>query len=263
MIEASINGVSGNLILDTGAPYLVLNKTYFRKGFTETDQVASGITGKGGDVLKTFVKKFQLQELYYENVEADITNLAQIENSKGVKVLGLMGTNLFTEFEMLIDTRRDALILYKLDRQGERFYRGDAPQTADVKIPFMLSNNIIYIDGMIQEKSLRFCFDSGAEVNVLNTKVNKKVLDDFIVQRRSLLVGSGGQRAEVINGIIKAAEIGGHSFATMQTYLTPLGELQRIYDNYFDGILGYPLMFNGTVGINFKKKEFSMYLYGK
>jgi 5S rRNA maturation endonuclease (ribonuclease M5) len=262
MIEASINGVSGNLILDTGAPYLVLNKTYFRKGISETDQVSTGITGKGGDVLKTTVKKFQLQELYYENVEADITNLAQIENSKGVKVLGLMGTNLFTEFEMLIDSRRDVLILYKLDKKGERINKDDLLKQADINIPFTLLNNIIYIDGSIKEKSMRFCFDSGAEVNVLSTKVSKTVLNEFIVQRRSMLVGSGGQRAEVINGIIKAAEIGGHSFATMQTYLTPLGELQRIYDNYFDGILGYPLMFNGTVGINFKKKEFSMYLYG-
>ncbi len=261
MIEATINGVSGNLILDTGAPYLVLNKTYFRKGLSETNQVATGITGKGGEVVKTTVKKFQLQELYYENVEADITNLAQIENSKGVKVLGLMGTNLFTEFELIIDTRRDQLILYKLDRNGERIFKGNETEKAAIQVPFLLTNNIIYLEGIINEKNLRFCFDSGAEVNVLSSSVNKKVISNFMVQRRSLLVGSGGQRLEVINGILKQVDVGGHSFAYMQTYLTPLADLQQVYDNYFDGILGYPLMFYGAVGINFKKKEFSMYLY--
>ncbi len=261
MIEVSINGESGNLILDTGAPYLVLNKTYFRKGATKTDQVANGITGPGGDVSTTKVKRLQLQELYFENVEADITNLAQIENSKGVKVLGLMGTNLFSEFEVLIDVRSDVLTIFKLNKQGIRLDSSEIYKQADFTIPIDVRNNIIYIEGNINDKKMRFCFDSGAEVNVLSTKVNKHVLEEFVVQRRSLLVGSGGQRAEVISGVVKQVNIGAQNFMTMHTYLTSLVELQRIYDHYFDGILGYPLMFNGSVSINFKKKEFSMYLY--
>ncbi|NQX92801.1 MAG: hypothetical protein HRT74_11885 [Flavobacteriales bacterium] len=30
LIEAEVDGVKGNFIFDTGAPYLVLNETYFR-----------------------------------------------------------------------------------------------------------------------------------------------------------------------------------------------------------------------------------------
>ena len=261
MVEVTINGERGNLILDTGAPYLVLNKTYFRKGLRETNLVASGITGSGGDVSTTKVKKLQIQELYYENVEADITDLAQIENSKGVKVLGLMGANLFSEFEIIIDVRRDLMVLFKLDKQGKRIENEANYELPDLKLPITIQNNILYIDGKIHEKKLRFCFDSGAEVNVLNTKVDKDVLEDFAARRRSLLVGSGGKRAEVISGVVKDVNLGDQHFITMQTYLTPLADLQRIYENYFDGILGYPLMYYGSVGINFKKKEFSMYLY--
>ncbi len=261
LIEATINGVSGNFILDTGAPYLVLNKTYFRSGSSKTDLVASGISGKGGDVSTLTVKKLQVQELFYENVEADVTNLAQIENSKGVKILGLMGTNLFLQFEMEIDARRDLLILYKLNKNGERLVNSSIARIPDIVLPMLLVNNIVFIDGKIKEKPLRFCFDSGAEVNILSSNAPRKVIAEFKVLRRSVLLGAGGQRAEVLAGVVKQVDIGGHTFTAMQTYLTSISELQKVYASYFDGILGYPLLFNSVVSLNFKKKEFSMYLY--
>lgn len=261
MVEATINGITGNFILDTGAPYLVVNKTYFRDDIIKTNLVSAGITGSGGEVQRTLVKKLQIQELFYENIEADIANLAPIENSKGVKVLGLLGTNLFTQFEIIIDLRNDNLTLYKLNKQGERIYKDSTIIVPETKMPFTLTNNIIFINGKVNEKNLSFCFDSAAEVNVLSTNVNKKIVEDFVIARRSILVGSGGQKAEVITGVVKQIDIGGQQYNNMQTYLTSITELQKVYSTYFDGIIGYPLMFYGSVGINFKKKEFSMYLY--
>lgn len=261
MVEATINGVSGNFILDTGAPYLVLNKTYFRDKMSKTDLVASGITGKGSEVGRTKIDKLQVQELYYENVEADISNLAQIENSKGVKVLGLLGTNLFTQFEISIDVRRDVMQLYKLSKSGERLFKEQSQVNPDLQLPFELINNIIFIDGKIKEKALRFCFDSGAEVDVLSSTANRKVLTEFKVLRRSVLVGSGGQRAEVLSGVLKQLQLGNHNFIALQTYLTNLNDLKTAYATYLDGVLGYPLLFNGVVAINFKQKKFSMYFY--
>lgn len=261
LIEAAINGVSGNFILDTGAPYLVLNKTYFRDKMSRTDLVSSGITGRGSDVGRTTIAKLQLQELYYENVEADIANLAQIENSKGVKVLGLLGTNLFTQFEFVIDVRRDMLQVYKLSKSGNRLFKEDTQANPDLQINIELINNIIFLEGKISEKALRFCFDSGAEVNVLSSSSNRKVISEFKVIRRSVLVGSGGQRAEVISGVVKQMELGNHTFVALQTYLTNLNDLKTAYATYLDGVLGYPLLFNGVVAINFKQKKFSMYFY--
>jgi predicted aspartyl protease len=261
LIEVTINGLVGNFILDTGAPCLILNQTYFREGMAQAGQTATGITGDGAEVLRTRIEKLQIQDLYYENLEAEVTNLSQIENSKGVKVLGLLGTNLFTEFEIEIDVRGDFVTIYKLDKNGERLHLEKQTKTEDVKIPFTLNNNIIYINGKIKEKELRFCFDTGAEVNVLASHTNRKVLTEFTVLRRSVLVGAAGQKAEVLSGYVKQLKIGEVGFTAMQTYLSSISSLQTVYDSFFDGILGYPLLFNGVVNINFKKKEFLMYLY--
>jgi len=261
LIEVTINGMVGNFILDTGAPCLVLNKTYFREGFNQSAQLATGITGEGSEVFRTRVEKLQIQDLYYENLEAEITSLAQIENSKGVKILGLLGTNLFTEFELEIDVRGDVLTIYKLTKEGERVEKETETKTADVKIPFNLNNNIIFVKGKIKDKELNFCFDTGAEVNVLATNVNRKILTDFVIRKRSILMGVGGQKAEVLSGFVKQVIIGEIPFANMQTYLSSVSELQNVYETFFDGIFGYPLLFNGVVNVNFKKKEFLMYLY--
>ena len=261
LIEVTINGIVGNFILDTGAPCLVLNKTYFREGFAQSAQLATGITGEGSEVLRTRVEKLQIQDLYYENLEAEITSLSQIENSKGVKILGLLGTNLFTEFELEIDVRGDFVTIYKLDKDGERIEKQTETKTADIKIPFKLNNNIIFVKGKIKDKELNFCFDTGAEVNVLSTSVNRKLLSEFVIKRRAILMGVGGQKAEVLSGYVKQITIGEIPLENMQTYLSSISELQNVYETFFDGMFGYPLLFNGVVNINFKKNEFLMYLY--
>jgi len=261
LIEVTINGIVGNFILDTGAPCLVLNKTYFREGYNQSAQLATGITGEGSEILRTRVEKLQIQELYYENLEAEITSLAQIENAKGVKILGLLGTNLFTEFELEIDVRGDFVTVYKLDKDGERIEKQTETKIADIKIPFKLTNNIIFLKGKIKDKELNFCFDTGAEVNVLSTSVNRKLLSEFVIKRRAILMGVGGQKAEVLSGYIKQITIGEIPLNNMQTYLSSISELQNVYETFFDGMFGYPLLFNGVVNINFKKNEFLMYLY--
>jgi hypothetical protein len=47
LIEAEADGQRGDFILDTGAPFLVLNQTYFR-GATRRNGTSGGITGETG-----------------------------------------------------------------------------------------------------------------------------------------------------------------------------------------------------------------------
>src|ERR1700753_4525395 len=42
IVEATIDNLEGNFVLDTGAPYLGLNKTYFRDAPHVDDQEAGG-----------------------------------------------------------------------------------------------------------------------------------------------------------------------------------------------------------------------------
>lgn len=57
LIEAEVDGQRGNFILDTGAPYLVLNTTYFRNSIRIDTLEASGINGLPCDVCRTRITR--------------------------------------------------------------------------------------------------------------------------------------------------------------------------------------------------------------
>ena len=118
MIEAEVDSIKGNFIFDTGAPYLVLNKTYFRDYKNRKKGTASGIAGSEA-VQSVLLDHLQFRGITYHNLDADLANLGAIENVRGIKILGLLGFNLFKEFEMEIDVRNGVLKLYKTDEEGK------------------------------------------------------------------------------------------------------------------------------------------------
>jgi len=97
LIKARVDSIDGNFILDTGAPGLVLNITYFRN-YPQTvhDAEQTSITGTSSStVAKTTVSELNFGTYHYYKAEADLLNLGHIENTKNIKILGLLGMGLF------------------------------------------------------------------------------------------------------------------------------------------------------------------------
>lgn len=260
VIEARIDTLIGNFILDTGSPSLVLNKTYFRKGWNEGDRLAANATGSVSTFSQTDIRKFSLRELYFEKLQADLTDLGLIENKRGIKILGLLGVNLFTSFEMVIDLHKSILYLHRLDAYGlvpetERVVKS----TPLIKMPFQLMRNIITMEVTVAEKKLVFCLDTGAETNTLSNKLSGHILESFQVNKRMVLLGSGGSRSEVLLGTLDEITVGEKTFKNMHTAITRLETLSEAYGRSIDGILGNNFLVKGIISINFVRKEFCMY----
>ena len=72
LLEAEIDGVVGNFIVDLGAPYLVLNSTYFRDYEIDDDYYAGTLISETDYVRRTKVQKLSIQGLEYSNLSADV-----------------------------------------------------------------------------------------------------------------------------------------------------------------------------------------------
>jgi len=260
LIEVRVDTLVGNFILDTGAPNLVLNKTYFSKWTASDGGTSYGITGSGTRVYSKNIDSLIIQDLYYTSLHADLVNLGHIEDARGVKILGLLGANLFFDLQMEVDVQNNLLHLVKLNSAGEPLYQTDT-LLPDLNIPIEIENDILFLNGIAGTKKLRFCLDTGAEVNVLSNMVSNKVLEHFSLTRRTTLSGSGQGRTDVLNGIIDVVVIGEHDFEQMPFVLTNLSNLQTVYNTTIHGILGYDFLAYGRVIINFKKQRLSMYFY--
>ena len=260
VVEARIDTIIGNFILDTGSPILVLNKTYFRKGW-DANLSAANATGKSvTPIMRTNVDNFAIRELFFENLPADINDLGHIENHRGIKILGLLGVSLFTSFEMVIDVHKSVMYLHKLDKKGavpekERIVKSQPT----LKVPFKLMRNTITLDVMIAGKKLAFCVDTGAEANALSNRLPDKILEAFSISKRMILVGTGGTQTEVLLGTVDDMIIGNRSFKNMYAAITRLDDLGEAYGRPIDGILGSNFLVKGIISINFVTKELRMH----
>jgi hypothetical protein len=260
LIEARIDGQVGNLIFDTGASGLVLNKTYFRKYVGDDKPAGGGITGSSGKILRTVVKRIEISDLFYENVPADLMDLGHIENRRGIKVLGLFGLNMIDKFEVIFDANKSELQLIRIDKQGNRI----SSQPSEIKYDFTqvmdTKYNIMLVRGKIGDKMLNFCLDTGAESNVISADVSKKVMNTIQINRRSGMGGAGAASNEVLYGTMNEFEFGEHQFGNMQTVVTSLDVMCESYGCSIDGMLGYDFWQKGIFCFNFRKSEISFSL---
>lgn len=250
MIEAVIDGITGNLIFDTGASKLVLNSTYFRNSWTISGTDAGGVTGAAGTVRRTAVKKLQLPGLTYTALTADVTNLGHIENRRGVKVLGLFGSCMLRDMEAVIDIAHNQLLLYRLDRSGKRIGSASGSFKADVVAKMQVVQDVVFINAVIGTKQLNFCLDTGAESNMLSSAAPKKVMSTVSILRRSDLRGVAGQNSDMLYAALGDFTLGGRQLSGMQTLIASMDEMSSYYNFPVDGMLGYDFFEQGTVSIN-------------
>jgi hypothetical protein len=255
LIEARIGDQTGNLIFDTGASKLVLNQTYFRNNLTLIEEAGSGITGKVEKVYQTRVGRIDLQDLYYEDVPADVINLGHLENKRGVKILGLMGMCMFRNVEIVIDLKNSELQLHRLDSSGNRIKATSVMIGSWFTFPIREIGGVVMLEATMGGKDLDFCLDTGAETNVLSNTSSRKIMNTVAITRRSDLSGSGSDVHEVLFGTMNNFFLGTRPFHPMQTMITDLEALSQAYHYPLGGVLGYDFFEKGLVSINLVKKQ--------
>lgn len=262
LIEARIDGQVGNLIFDTGATGLVLNKTYFRKYVGIEKPAGGGITGASDKISRIVIKRIDISGLYYVDISADLTDLGHIENRRGVKILGLFGINMINDFEVVFDANKNELQLNRVDKQGNRLNGLLSEIKYDFTQRMETNDNIMLVKGKIGDKILNFCLDTGAESNVISSTLSKKVMSTIQINRRLGMGGAAGAATvEVLYGTMREFELGDHQFGNMETAVTSLCNINDAYGCNIDGLLGYDFWQKGIFCFNFRKNEISFSLW--
>ncbi len=261
LIEAEIDSVRGNFIFDTGAPGLILNTQYYRENAVEKMRASTGVVGNSAKVLETRVKLLKFQEMYFENMIVELTDLNHIENTKGIKILGLLGTALFESLEFTIDLRENNIQFCRIPKS---INKNDKSKTdGSIHLPISYINNAIFFDTKLKNRTLSFCFDTGAEMTVLDNYLPKSIMSTVQITKRINLNGVNAQRLEVFAGTIEEFNILEVKWLNLPVIITGLQELADTYQRPLDGIIGYDLLERGVLKVNISKREMCLYLYNK
>jgi hypothetical protein len=261
LIEADIDGVQGNLIFDTGATGMVLNKTYFRKHILLGSTSANGITGSTGSVDQAMIEKIVISELSFEKTRVDIADLGHLENQRNIKIIGLFGYKMIKSFEVVIDVSENELQLHKIDKKGDRIQKTEKELPFDYVQKIDPWRPVLILKGKIAGKSLNFCFDTGAETNAINSHSTKNVLSTVSILRRSDLRGAGQATNEVLFGIMNDFCLDDKVMKSMETIIVNLDALSEVYEMRIDGMLGFSFLEKGVITINLTKKQFGMHFF--
>ena len=212
IIKAKVDTIEGSFILDTGAPHLILNITYFRDypATTDNQEDQGGITGNVSAGSPTHVAGLTFGPVKYFNLDADRINLGHIENSKGIKILGLLGLQLFKQFEMIIDYGKNVIHLHLITRK-EKAIPYHNPMLKDETlyntVPIDILEDKLLILGNMGKKKLTFVIDTGAESNVLDSRLPNKIFENINITRRVVLAGTGNDKVEALYGYMKNMKI--------------------------------------------------------
>jgi predicted aspartyl protease len=262
LIQAKVDTVEGNFILDTGAPNLVLNMTYFRSypaRYTEAQE--GGITGAVNGQQGTTVDHFTLGAVNYYHIEADRINLGHIESNKGVKILGLLGMQLFSRFEMIVDYEKMVIMLHLVGNKEASTYKSDQLKDTSAynEFPIDLTDEKIIVHTEMAGKKLQFLVDFGAESNVLDSRLPDKIFKNVTITRRVVLSGSGTGKVDALYGNLKNLKIGGRNIGELPVLITNLESMCTSYDHCLDGMLGFDFLSLHKIGFNFVRRK--MYIW--
>jgi predicted aspartyl protease len=263
IIRAKVDTTEGNFILDTGAPGLVLNIPYFRNytALEGTDDIQGGVTGRVEDAGRVNIDSLSFGPIHYYKAEADRINLGHIENRKGIKIHGLLGMQLFKKFEMIIDYENNLIHLHHLTKKDDKNYRHpllqDTATYIEASIDFIENKLITYVYSA--GKKLSFVVDSGAETNLIDSRLPDKIIDNVIVNKRIFLSGTGSKRVEALSGSINELTIGNYNVANLPIVVTNLEKLCFAYNRCLDGMLGFDFLSRQKIGFNFVKRK--MYIW--
>jgi len=263
VVKAKADTIEGNFILDTGAPGLVLNITYFRDYpiVSHHDGEERTITGGTNGTQQTTIKEFSVGTLKYFRTEADLTNLGQIENAKGIKVLGLLGVSLFSQCEMILDFEKNLIYLHRIGKKEAASYRSEFLSDTSLYRQFSidLKDNRMITITEIEGKKIKLAIDCAAESNILDSRLPNKIFQNVTITRRVKLSGAGDKKIDAFYGNLGNMKIGNLDVSNLPVTITNLEYTCFSFGGCVDGVLGFDFLSLHKIGFNFMNRK--MYIW--
>lgn len=241
VVQATVNGETGNYILDTGAPGLVLNRRPQGEGAT----AGGGVTGpmEIGDIR---VESFRWGQLDFSDLHAYTVDLSHLESLVGCKVDGLIGFALLQDNEVFFDLEGGRIAIFS--GRNNRLHDWAKPR---MTVPFSLSNHMPVVRVEAGREPIWLGIDSGASANLLD--ISYASLEGSRQTGSSRMINGVG--APQIQASALAVDFSEGYLEEMEYLLMDLSHLRQEYDVRVDGLLGTPFLMQGKVSIHYGKRR--------
>jgi hypothetical protein len=262
LLQATVDDQQGYFIFDTGAPALILNRKYF-EGKAFSGQYQPTAFGLNGEVKQVWTKevKLELGARTWKKVYATLYNLEYLEESKGIVILGLIGSLLFRNSELEVDFKNKRLVIYSLNELEEKtddFVRRSLP---DVTIPFRQKGHMPCIKAYVKGLPLQLGIDSGAGIALIMNEKHAE-LSPFADQEDLIRIrGLGQNTLQTYSYQLQSLSVSNLLYNRIRIAFVDLGRVNdQLAGPDLDGILGLDVLSRHRMAFNFRKKEIYIWI---
>jgi predicted aspartyl protease len=261
VVQAAINGVAGNFLVDTGAQATTVNTAHFAEGQLQTVALdhgrPSGVGGALADVRGARGLNLTWGEASFEDLRGIALDLSHLEASIGTQVVGLIGYDVLERFEIHFDYAAGLLTLYRLDKDN-RPVNAERLGIPKARITFDMVGHLPVLPARLSGQELRLGLDTGAAEAMLAEKWEDPMAGQFELIRIADIRGAD-------KAVRPAAEVRFDSMTVSniayEDVIFRFGDILLAGGGRLDmdGLLGYQFLSTRPTSINFRARELGIW----
>ncbi|SHG64351.1 aspartyl protease family protein [Pedobacter caeni] len=250
-VEATVNGIKGLLLVDTGSNgFILLNSEHFK-----TESSGQKMTGMGGAMAmeKVRLESFEWQNLKLDNQSLPAFKLSQLNSGTEDKVLGLIGSAFFKEYQLSMNFATRELELHKKAVMSPLIQGIPAL----INLPFVMINGFPVVKASIGGKTYQFIMDTGSTDNVMDHSLENELSAIWKQTKEVSMTEGSGNGGKVRRGILGNMLIGGLNMEKIEMGLNVMPDFDKKLN--VSGILGFQFLKYFYVQINYLDQTMSFY----
>jgi hypothetical protein len=230
LTEARIEGQNVLLILDTGAPGLILNQKYYttsQRQYNDPDQSTcddcNGINGQF-TCQNYMVREWSWLGVTHKRTNALVADLTFLEKYLNREIHALVGLSEISDAYTTIDLDQQLIMVQKeiSNSQESLFFR------------FRYVNHIPVVSCKVNGKKKSLGLDSGSEGNLLFESYD----NDQVIDAPEVLIVDAGNSPDIRHRVSMQLEVNEGDISYPYDFLVHLDPTGNYGSTYFDGILG-------------------------
>jgi len=255
--KAIINGESRTFIIDNGSPRLILNSKYFEDK-NDGEERTSLSNAQGVNTSISNMDIIQIEEFDFHGIKIQTSNvltmdIAHLEQELGTEIYGLIGYEIYKNYDMLFDYANNMLTLIQ-PHATKNYLETHYKQSNIEEHSIEMRGHIPAVKGKIGKAEFYFGVDCGAGSNLLDK--------EFYISMKKHISNSGnvdlsgaGETKNVKSGNLKKMTIGKKKFLNTNTVFNDMSHLNTAYNIKLNGLVGYEILSKQKLLLSFQNKQ--------
>ncbi len=245
MVQARLNGRSGNYILDTGASHLFINQELVKEKTVQAYGAGDQVSVQSG-----LVTRFEIGPVTFSDQPIYKMDMRHLEAIKGCRIDGIIGTKLLKNFTLFVDYKNGKVRLTPADQ-----FSKNTNLTALRTHPFKMQAHFPMLSVSVNEVEYEFALDTGAEANIFSGALEKAITSHTQQLQAGKVHTIAESTLSVRNFTLTEMECLGLNYPELGFMFSDLKALNQAYGVQLDGILGYPFLRRHPFTIDFVEER--------